>query len=45
MTRLATHIRQANEDMKQVQTSASRISGQFEKIEQVELDELEELDP
>lgn len=42
MDNLATHIRQAHEDVSQVNVSARKISGRFEKIERVELDELEE---
>jgi len=41
MDNLATHIRQAHEDVSQVNVSARKISGRFEKIERVELDELE----
>lgn len=40
MSKLASHIRQANEDMKKVQTSAQKITNRFDKIEQVELDQL-----
>jgi DNA recombination protein RmuC len=39
MDRLARHIRQAHRDVDEVHTSARRISGRFEKIEQVELPE------
>ncbi len=42
MDNLATHIRQAHEDVSQVNVSARKISGRFEKIERVELDELDE---
>ena len=38
MDKLATHIRQAHEDAQQVQTSAQKISGRFEKIEKVEIE-------
>ena len=41
MGKLATHIRQANDDMQRVQTSAQKIASQFDKIEQVELDKLQ----
>jgi DNA recombination protein RmuC len=44
MTRLASHIKQANEDMQQVQTSAKKITSHFDKIEQVELDQLRQID-
>jgi DNA recombination protein RmuC len=37
MTNLARHIRQANKDVDQVHASATKISGRFEKIERVEL--------
>lgn len=39
MQRLATHIDQANRDVQEVQTSSKKISGQFARIEQAELDE------
>lgn len=39
MDKLATHIRQAHEDAQQVQTSAKKISGRFEKIEKVEIEQ------
>lgn len=39
MDKLATHIRQAHEDVGQVNTSAKKISSRFEKIERVELGE------
>ncbi len=45
MDKLATHIRQAHEDVKQVNTSARKISNRFVKIEKVELDELEDETP
>ncbi len=38
MDNLATHIRQANKDVDDVNTSARKISSRFEKIEQVELE-------
>ena len=41
MGKLATHIRQANDDMRKVETSAQKIASQFDKIEQVDLDKLE----
>ncbi len=44
MDKLATHIRQAHDDVKQVNTSAQKISSRFVKIEKVELDELDELE-
>lgn len=39
MDNLATHIRQANKDVEDVNTSARKISSRFEKIEQVELED------
>ncbi len=36
---LAKHIKQANDDVGQVHTSAKKISSRFEKIEKVELDD------
>ena len=42
MDNLAMHIRQAHEDVSKVNVSARKISGRFEKIERVELDELDE---
>jgi DNA recombination protein RmuC len=39
MQRLAVHIDQANRDVQEVQTSSKKISGQFARIEQAELDE------
>ncbi len=39
MDNLARHIRQANKDVDEVNTSARRISDRFEKIEQVELED------
>lgn len=38
MDTLSTHIRQANKDVDEVNTSARKISSRFEKIEQVELE-------
>jgi DNA recombination protein RmuC len=38
MNNLAKHIKQANEDVTDVNTSARKISSRFEKIESVELD-------
>ena len=38
MDKLALHIRQANEDVEKVHTSAQKISTRFEKIERVELE-------
>jgi len=38
MTKLSTHIQQANDDVNKVNTSAQKISRRFEKIERVELD-------
>ena len=45
MDKLATHIRQAHDDVKQVNTSAQKISKRFVKIEKVELDDLEDETP
>ncbi|WP_457676164.1 DNA recombination protein RmuC [Thiolapillus sp.] len=45
MDKLATHIRQAHDDVKQVNISAQKISKRFVKIEKVELDELEDESP
>jgi len=39
MDKLATHIGQANDDVKQVHTSASKITSRFKKIEKVDLEE------
>lgn len=39
MKKLATHIRQANDDVQQVATTSEKISRQFTRIEQVRLDE------
>ena len=41
MDRLSVHISQAHEDVKQVSTSARKISSRFEDIDQVELPEAE----
>ena len=41
MDNLARHIDQANEDVKDVHTSARKISSRFDKIEKVELDQKE----
>jgi DNA recombination protein RmuC len=38
MNKLATHIRQANEDVGDINTSAQKITARFAKIEQVELE-------
>ncbi|WP_341674918.1 DNA recombination protein RmuC [Niveibacterium sp. SC-1] len=40
MQKLATHIRQANEDVQDVHTSSRKISGHFARIEAVQLEEL-----
>ncbi|WP_456373793.1 DNA recombination protein RmuC [Thiolapillus sp.] len=45
MDKLADHIRLAHDDVKQVNTSARKISGRFVKIEKVELDDLDEDEP
>ncbi len=42
MTKLAIHIRQANKDVDDIHVSAKKISSRFVKIENVELDELEQ---
>ncbi len=42
MDKLAGHIRMAHEDVKQVNTSAQKISSRFTKIEKVELDDLDD---
>ncbi|MCB1803306.1 MAG: DNA recombination protein RmuC, partial [Gammaproteobacteria bacterium] len=42
MDRLASHIRQANDDVAQVNTSAKKISARFRDIDRVELPEPEE---
>jgi len=41
MDNLARHIDQANEDVKDVHTSAKKITSRFDKIEKVELDQKE----
>jgi len=43
MQKLATHIRQAHEDVQDVQVSSRKISGQFQRIENAQLDD--ELEP
>jgi len=40
MKKLADHIRQANQDVEDVQTSSRKITQQFQKIEAAELDEV-----
>lgn len=40
MQKLATHIRQANEDVQEVHTSSRKISGHFTRIEQVQLEDI-----
>jgi len=40
MQKLATHIRQAGEDVAEVQTSSRKISAHFQRIEAAQLDEL-----
>jgi DNA recombination protein RmuC len=42
MDKLASHIRQAHDDVKQVNTSAKKISSRFQDIDQVQLPEPEE---
>jgi len=42
MDKLATHIRQAHQDVDEVNISAQKISKRFVQIEKVELDEVEE---
>ena len=37
MNKLSTHIQQANKDVEEVNTSAKKITGRFEKIEKVEM--------
>jgi DNA recombination protein RmuC len=44
MDRLSVHISQAHEDVKQVSTSARKISSRFQDIDQVELPEAEDDD-
>ena len=45
MDRLAVHIRQAHDDVRQVNTSAQKISSRFQDIDQVQLPEPEEEGP
>ncbi|WP_420847488.1 DNA recombination protein RmuC [Niveibacterium umoris] len=40
MQKLATHIRQAHEDVQEVHTSSKKISGHFTRIEQVQLEDV-----
>jgi DNA recombination protein RmuC len=42
MNKLAIHIRQANKDVDEIHVSARKISNRFVKIENVELDELDQ---
>jgi len=42
MDKLAVHIRQAHEDVRQVNTSAKKISSRFQDIDEVQLPEAEE---
>jgi DNA recombination protein RmuC len=42
MAKLAIHIRQANKDVDDIHVSAKKISSRFVKIENVELDEIEQ---
>lgn len=42
MDNLSKHIKQANQDVAEIHTSADKISNRFEKIEKVELEELGE---
>jgi DNA recombination protein RmuC len=42
MDKLSVHISQAHEDVKQVNTSAKKISSRFQDIDQVELPEVED---
>ncbi len=42
MNKLSQHIRQAHEDVDQVNTSARKITSRFEKIEKVELEDVPE---
>ena len=39
MDKLATHIKQAHDDAEQVQISSRKISGHFERIKAVEIDD------
>lgn len=43
MDKLAKHIAQAHQDVAEVNTSAQKISARFDKIEQVELQQLEQI--
>ena len=40
MDKLATHIKQANDDAEQVQISSRKISGHFERIKSVEIEQV-----
>ena len=40
MQKLATHIRQAGEDVAEVQTSSRKITAHFQRIEAAQLDDL-----
>jgi DNA recombination protein RmuC len=40
MQKLAVHIRQAGEDVAEVQTSSRKITAHFQKIEAAQLDDL-----
>lgn len=44
MDNLSTHIRMANDDVKEVNTSAKKISSRFQKIEKVELDDEDDIE-
>ena len=44
MDNLSNHIRMANDDVKEVNTSAKKISSRFEKIEKVELHDEDEVE-
>lgn len=41
MDKLATHIKQAQNDVDEVQTSAKKITSRFQKIEKVEIEQIE----
>ena len=45
MKKLATHIRQAHDDVQQVATTSEKISRRFNEIEQVQLEEMESAPP
>jgi DNA recombination protein RmuC len=45
MQKLATHIRQAQDDVEEVQVSSRKISGQFARIEGVQLEHLDAASP